>query len=40
MFEDNTLNERAVSAVEKQIHYGDGTGDVKHEEGQAPEVKV
>lgn len=40
LFEDNTLNERAVSAVEKQIHYGDGTGDVKHEEGQAPEVKV
>jgi hypothetical protein len=25
VFEDNTLNEKTVAAVEKQIHYGDST---------------
>jgi MFS family permease len=41
VFEDNSLNERTVSAVEKQIHFGDDSGNIKHEEGQpAPEVKT
>jgi hypothetical protein len=41
VFEDSSLNERTVSAVEKQIHYGDETGNVKHEEGQpATEAKT
>ncbi|SPQ24877.1 cd7643f0-92e1-42b1-83a7-0c494d1e932f [Thermothielavioides terrestris] len=38
LFEDSSLNERTVSAVEKQIHYGDAH-DVKHDEGQ-PVVEV
>ncbi|AEO67895.1 uncharacterized protein THITE_2117062 [Thermothielavioides terrestris NRRL 8126] len=39
LFEDSSLNERTVSAVEKQIHYGDAH-DVKHDEGQpVAEVK-
>lgn len=32
VFEDSTLNEKTVAAVEKQIHYGDG-GDVAKAEG-------
>ncbi|KAK4034783.1 hypothetical protein C8A01DRAFT_38772 [Parachaetomium inaequale] len=40
LFEDDSLNDKTVAAVEKQIHYGDGTTDVKHEEGMpAGELK-
>jgi len=39
LFEDASLNDRTVSAVEKQIHYGDEK--VEHEEGQpAPKSVV
>lgn len=31
MFEDETLNEKTVAAVEKQIHYGDNPEATKSE---------
>jgi len=34
LFEDNSLNERTVQAVEKQIHYGDSAENIEHKEGQ------
>jgi hypothetical protein len=40
VFEDSSLNERTVSAVEKQIHYGDDSGNIKDEGQPAPEVKT
>lgn len=34
VFEDNSLNERTVQAVEKQIHYGDSNEKDEHKEGR------
>lgn len=42
LFEDNTLNERTVAAVEKQIHYGDSSDGTKRDlgpEAQEHEIK-
>jgi hypothetical protein len=45
VFEDNSLNEKTVAAVEKQIHYGDGSDPHKdigahHVEEQTPKSIV
>ncbi|KAL2015321.1 hypothetical protein VTK56DRAFT_5803 [Thermocarpiscus australiensis] len=40
LFEDSTLNDKTVAAVEKQIHHVDGSDDAKKDEPQAQEHEI
>jgi hypothetical protein len=40
LFEDASLNEKTVAAVEKQIHYGDNTEAAKSDVGGLPAVQT